>query len=277
MRYLWTPLAALIFSIAACTKEPSTPATPPTVDPTDTTDSTAVDTTYIVNGLTDLTIGAYRDSAQLILAVNYISGTQEKVTFTISGLPKGVTAYFVPAASGIPSFSTTLKFNSTYSKEGTYPITLTGKSVSGIEKSYEINLTVSASTVPPCGSLISLNSSSFTTTLRGSTTVVSSGAFFLFDRYIQNMYLETINGQPVLSNDYMGRFEGEVGFTADCDAQTITLPAKVISVSTPAGLKNYTVYGSGIIDFDAKKLVIDYSVVTGASTFDYTMRADLYL
>lgn len=274
MRYLWILLVALL-SIGACTTKPETNNVTPIID-TSNPNPAQQDTSYIVSGLTDITIGLYNDNAQLIVGVQHISGQQQKVTFSVTDLPKGIFA-MLSTESGIPPFTTTISFHSSYAKAGTYPIKVKAVSESGKENTYTIDLKVTGSTVD-CGTIISQATINLRTTEQGSTNVISTKAFFYGSDRLQYMYLETLNGQPVLSFDYMGNAQNEIEFTADCDAGTVTIPAKVITVSSSMGLRSYTVSGSGTIDFDNKKLTINYSTINPENkTNSYVLHGDIGL
>ncbi len=274
MKLLWIPFVAiLVFS--ACKTKPGTNNVIPNND-TPGNNPEQTDSSYIVSGLTDINIGLYRDSAILIIGVQHVSGQQQKVSFSVSGMPDGITATLTPE-SGIPPFTTTIRFQSSYAKAGTYPIKFKGMSESGKENSYTIDMKVSGTAIP-CATIISQNTFNLRTTLPGSTAIISDRAFFYGDTRLQYMYLETLNGQPVLSFDYMGNAQNEIEFTADCDAGTITIPSKSIKVSSSMGLRTYTVSGSGTIDFNNNKLSINYSVITPDSkTYDYVLTGDMYL
>jgi hypothetical protein len=274
MKLLWIPIV-VILAFSACKTKPDTNNVTPNND-TPGNNPEQTDSSYIVSGLTDINIGLYRDSAIMIIGVQHISGQQQKVSFSVSGMPDGITATLTPE-SGIPPFATTARFLSSYAKAGTYPIKFTGVSESGKENSYTIDMKVSGSALP-CATIISQNTFNMRTTLPGSSTVISTKAFFYGDTRLQYMYLETLNGQAVQSYDYMGNAQNEIEFTADCDAATITIPAKAITVSSSLGLRTYTVSGSGTIDFNNKKLTINYMVVTPDSkTYNYVLTGDMYL
>lgn len=277
MKHLWIPFIALL-ALSACKIKPGTnnvtPINTPGTNPIDT--SAQTDSTYIVSGLTDVSIGLYQDSATLIMGVQHVSGQQRKVSFSISGTPNGITATLTPE-SGIPPYVTTIRFRSNYAKAGTYPIKIKGISASGKEKSYEIDLKVSGTPIP-CATIVRQNTINLRTTLPGGSTVLSDRAFFYDDTRLQYLYLETLNGQQVLSFDYMGNSQNEIEFTADCDAGTISIPTKSITVSSPIGLRTYVVSGTGSIDFDNKKVTINYSVMTsGTTTHNYVLTGDIYL
>ncbi|MCB0699581.1 MAG: hypothetical protein H6551_02500 [Chitinophagales bacterium] len=179
MRYLWIPLAALLF-FSACTSKPETNnITPGTNNPAQT------DSSYIVSGLTDISIGLYRDSATLVLGIQHVSGQQLKVNFSVTDLPDGISASLSPQ-SGIPPFATTVRFQSDYAKPGTYPIKLKGVSESGKVNTYTIDMKVTGN-LPPCNTLLSQSAFNLRTTLKGSSAVISDKAFFYGDTRLQYM------------------------------------------------------------------------------------------
>lgn len=274
MKFLWIPFVAIL-AISACKTKPDTNNVIPNND-TPGNNPEQTDSSYIVSGLTDINIGLFMDSAILIMGVQHVSGQQQKVSFSVSGMPDGITATLTPE-SGIPPFTTTIRFQSSYAKAGTYPVKVKGVSASGVENSYTIDMKVSGTPIP-CATIVSQVTFNLRTTLPGSSAVLSTKAFFYGDTRLQYMYLETLNGQPVQSFDYMGNWQNEIEFTADCDAGTITIPAKAITVSSPMGLRTYTVSGAGTIDFNNKKLTINYMVVTPDSKiYNYVLTGDMYL
>lgn len=274
MKYLWIPFVAML-AFSACKTKPDTNNVIPNND-TPGNNPEQTDSSYIVSGLTDINIGLYRDSAILIIGVQHVTGQQQKVSFSVSGMPDGITATLTPE-SGIPPFTTTIRFQSSYAKAGTYPIKIKGMSASGKENSYGIDMKVTGTPIP-CGAIVRMSTYNMQTTLPGSNTIISNKAFFAGDEKLQYLYLESISGQPVLTFDYMGNAQNEIGFTADCDAGTITIPSKAITVSSSMGLRTYVVSGSGTIDFNNKKLTINYTVITPeTTTHNYVLTGDMYL
>jgi hypothetical protein len=98
------------------------------------------DNTFIINGLHDIDFTSYNGS-YLELVVVQASGTQERVTLSVTGVPAGVTAIITPE-NGTPDFDAIITFDITGDPTGgTYPIRIVGNTASHI-KSYDLNLTV---------------------------------------------------------------------------------------------------------------------------------------
>lgn len=126
-------LAALACGITvfSCTKNHSTYTT---IDSRDTTG-------FVVGGVADLQIES-RDSVMFPITVDWVSGKQQKMTFSASGLPTNVTAKFSPE-SGYSNFTTTLTLVAKKAALGTYPIKVHLADEKGnIVRSYDVKLTV---------------------------------------------------------------------------------------------------------------------------------------
>jgi hypothetical protein len=165
---------------------------------------------YSVKGLKDTTY-EYLPLAQSV-SVQYASGDKSQVTLAVSGLPKGLDAYFTDS-SGTPDFETTLALShSDYIVAGTYPVNINAKSGNSTVKSASFNLSVTSS----CGEFMSGN---YTTDI----TYASSGEMFS-----QTQYRTTVKADyPNRLFFYEGKntdpdFYGDI----DCAAGTITIPAQ---------------------------------------------------
>ncbi|MBZ0098987.1 MAG: hypothetical protein K8F30_07870, partial [Taibaiella sp.] len=97
-------------------------------------------TNFAVNGVADLKVKA-NQSGTLALSIAHVSGNQETVTLSLSGLPP-LTTHEFSTSSGIPTFASTLTITGDYAANGTYPLVLTAKSSSGVSKPYNFNLIV---------------------------------------------------------------------------------------------------------------------------------------
>ncbi|MGC4056921.1 MAG: hypothetical protein QM743_02225 [Chitinophagaceae bacterium] len=95
---------------------------------------------FTINGVSDQ---SYTGSSITIpLGIGYTSGNQESVTMSVSGLPSGMTGTF-SSQSGTPSFTTTLTIANTGTiTAGSYVVTITGTSTSGVTKSASMKLTI---------------------------------------------------------------------------------------------------------------------------------------
>lgn len=126
-RFFWL-ISILLVIIAACSKkEPSIPA------------NNTFDYAFkIIPDVADLT---NQDATSQNIDIQYITGTQENITLSLSGLPAGVTDSIV-SAKGIPPYSATIYFKANSAALGKYPMTLTGVSESGITKTTTFNLNI---------------------------------------------------------------------------------------------------------------------------------------
>lgn len=102
---------------------------------------------FIINGLTDITIGK-KDSMMLAIGIKLESGTQEKVNLSVTGLPANASASF-QTESGIPDFATLLTVRSNDAVAGTYPIKVVGSTANSGSKSYDLNLKINGTTSSP--------------------------------------------------------------------------------------------------------------------------------
>lgn len=127
-------LALSCLLLFSCGKESTQPT--PTAPKTDS--STLFK--FIINGVTDMTFG--KDSfATIAIGVARESGTQERVTLSVEGLPANATAEF-SSASGTPDFATTLTLKGNGAIPGTYALKLKGVSEKGASKSYDFNAVI---------------------------------------------------------------------------------------------------------------------------------------
>lgn len=241
------------------------------------------DSTYIINGVTDFTLGSL-DSTWNFMQIDFMQGKQEKITLSIEGLPDRVTAKFEPAA-GIPGFTTSLMLKSLVAAPGKYPVKIIGTSTGGQKKTYEVDLVIKDNF--HCDSFMINNLSAFrTTTDPGGDSVstysyvsaiTQSGSAMVL--YMSSVYLETVGGYPVLSGNFgMPNLDNEVILVVNCNNKTITIPEKTITAYTSMGPELYNVSGTGIIDFDAKTVTINYSVTnTNSLTTKFRMTGKMYL
>ncbi len=241
------------------------------------------DSTYIINGVTDFTLGSL-DSTWVYLEVDFREGKQEKITVSIEGLPARVISEFEPAA-GIPGFATTLMLKSIVATPGTYPVKIIGTSSNGQKKTYEVNLVIKDNF--HCDSFMVNNLGSFKTVTDPAGDSVSNYAYIsTFSQsgsamilYMNSMYLETVSGYPVLSGNFgMPDPANEVLIFVNCNSKTITIPEKTITAYTSMGPEQYTVSGSGTIDFDTKMITIHYTVTNSQNVqAKFRMSGRMYL
>lgn len=121
---------SLTLALYSCDKKPSTPVVTPVINNTE----------FNINGISDIKIPS-NGSGDLVLSVQFVSGTQENVTLAITGVPSKVTAEF-STTSGIPTYASILSFASNNEATGTYPLTITATSASGVKKEFKFNLVI---------------------------------------------------------------------------------------------------------------------------------------
>lgn len=270
-------------TLASCKKEQRDVVTvnnPPTT-PVDTTNvpppGPKIDNTYIINGLADMHIGVV-DSMMIPLELMHVGGEQHKVTLSISGLPDNAMASF-DTKSGIPGYNSNLYLHTFFTKEGTYPLTITGTSESGMIRTYKVNLVVKSDM--HCSSLLAslIGSRNFITGNAGQSgvvhmdtrinTLVNSNDETLI--FLEDLYLE--DGDSTTNENFVSYTLYEVQMEINCDDNTVTIPAQnvqgVIQLPTPA-FKDYTIFGTGTIDTEDKMLKIEYTVTDRLGfSFDY--------
>jgi hypothetical protein len=232
------------------------------------------DSTYIINGITDFTLGSL-DSTWAYVQIDFREGKQEKITLSIEGLPDRVSAEFEPAA-GIPGFATTLMLKAKIAKPGTYPVKITGTSASGLKKTYEVNLVIKDNF--HCDSFMVNNLGAFRTVTDPNGDSVSTYSYVSYmiqpggtmALFMRSVYLETVSGYPVLSGNFgTPDLTNEVELVVNCDNKTITVPEKSIIAYSAMGPEIYKVSGEGTMDFDTKTVTINYSVT---NTMNITTR-----
>jgi hypothetical protein len=125
--YIFIAMALCMGLIYSCSKSGNT--------------ASAID--YTVNNLQNITVNN-DDSTSLPVAITFVSGTQQPVSLSVSGLPSNVTVT-PTSASGTPSYGTTFVFHANNADTGTYPITITAASAGTTSKTYNFNLTVTPS------------------------------------------------------------------------------------------------------------------------------------
>lgn len=109
---------------------------------------------FLVNNVSDVVINQYTDTTIFITPeIKYLSGDQEPVTLTISGLPDGVIAEHI-SANGYPTYAVRMPLKCYFKTEGSYPITLTAKGIKSGTQTLVFNLIVKAKTCPDYGGLL---------------------------------------------------------------------------------------------------------------------------
>src|SRR5688572_12898438 len=118
MKPYFTIAAFLLVALAACKKS----------DDTNTTDPNAM--VYTITGVENTNIPV-NESRELALGIGLKSGKAEMVTLGLSGVPERVVAK-LSNTSGTPPFTSTLSFTFVNASQGTYPITFTSTTASGV-------------------------------------------------------------------------------------------------------------------------------------------------
>lgn len=246
----------------------------------------AEDSSYIINGLSNKTIGRV-DGTFTQLELVYQNGDQENIELSASELPEGMEIIFEPK-SGIPGFNTTMHIESSLTKAGIYPVKIHGVSKSGKVKTYTFDVTVRDNF--HCDSLLMQNIGVFATRnqprgdtvfnqtyLQSSTSNTEYPVYFLY-----NLYLETIEGRRVLTgNNGQYPSSNSVMFVFDCADHSFSLPEVILPVYNPIKRKTeyYTVSGEGgEINFKTKTVTIIYQVKTpSAALWYYKLETNLRL
>lgn len=167
----------------------------------------------------------------------------DTLNLSYSGLPSGVEAIFT-VNNQIPSFGTTVSFNSKATKNGTYPISLLVKSSSGIvETPYSTNLILS----DHCSSLL-------------------DGKFSKFERYVEGVLVESFTGgditaseasQPNLiyfrANNDDRSIMASINFFLNCNTNTIEVKKQMGFI----GSKDVSIEGSGTFNLASKEIILD--------------------
>ena len=129
MKKAYLLLALTSVTVFSCTKNHSTYTT---VDSRDTTG-------FTVSGIADMEIES-RDSIMFPIWVERVSGVEQKLTFSISGLPENVTGKFTPE-SGY-NFSTMLTLVSKKAALGSSNIKIMVSDSTGVIRTYAVKLSV---------------------------------------------------------------------------------------------------------------------------------------
>lgn len=129
MKKAFLLLAIASVTVYSCTKNHSTYTT---VDNRDTTG-------FTVSGIADMEIES-RDSMMFPIMVERVSGVEKKLTFSVSGLPEGVTGKFTPE-SGY-NFSTMLTLVSKNAALGTSNIKIMVSDSTGVIRTYGVKLSI---------------------------------------------------------------------------------------------------------------------------------------
>ncbi len=199
-----------IMLMAACSKKDNKHTTP------------AAETSFIANGVTDVTIER-TGTAALGVLVELKGTVQENVKVSVTGLPAGITCDINPA-SGTPTFTSMLTFKASNMAIGSYPtkIVLTGNS--GATKSYDCNIKV-----VQFANLLDRMAGFYT--ISSSCSNTSTGALVMKHQLYPN--------RMVLQSFMYGN---DVEITVDSVNHTLTIPSQTINSGTVglSGTGQYT-------------------------------------
>lgn len=238
---LYLAIAAVtLLAIGSCKKNEydNNPNTNPNTNPN------AI--SYTVNGVSDVKVPSNGGKGTLSLSIALVSGTQETVTLSLSGVPDKVNAEF-SSASGTPAFTSTLTLTSNNAAQGTYPITLTGTSASNVKKTVNFNLIVEKPT--DCAAAMVGN---FTGTM--SCGGAPSNTSFITTKHpsdLNTLLIEGLTGTPIPA-------------VLDCGQGTLTLKETTYSQPYGPGTMDTKVTGSGTFVESAHTMTI---TVTRAITY----------
>lgn len=100
----------------------------------------------MVNGIQDISVANYAPApTSLSLQIAFVSGKQEPVTITVTGIPVNVSDSIAPV-SGTPTFNADIYFTAKDATAGSYPVIITITSASEGSKTYPFKLTVTGIT-----------------------------------------------------------------------------------------------------------------------------------
>jgi|GEM_PF-5812930 hypothetical protein len=254
MKKLLFPIVAMLITIAACKKKD-----PPAVLPSiaDTTDSNAM--TYIVGGLSDMSI-SWEDEKQMPLAITYTAGDQEQLSLSVEGAPEGVTVSF-DVVKGLPPFVSILMIKTNVSKDGVYPLNLICETSKGKKKSFPFTLTIATT---DCRDYIPKNVSCINECMNKTTTNV--------------IKKDAVNGDLILIYKIevtKGGWNAEfidVPARVNCNNKTFTIEEGEY-LNAAGSLDYYYLQGSGSFTNDKVNLEVVFRPMSTleTSTCNYTM------
>jgi hypothetical protein len=193
---------------------------------------------YTVNGITDRLM-EWTDSVTIPLNIAYISGNQEKLNLTVTGLPQNTTATF-DLPSGIPTFASMLTLRTKSAPGGVYNLKLVSTTETDSVKAFGIKLTIKQEPIACSDSLIGKynNVQSFpanSSVQTGETIATSTGTKNMLK--LNNLFFS------------LGLQE-DVDAIFDCNSNKLRLVEKIVSFGglwyTLAGEGNYTATGMDI-------------------------------
>ncbi len=176
---------------------------------------------FSITGSTDVVLPE-NGSQTIPLKVIHESGSNEQVTLSVEGLPTGVSVSFTTETSK-PEFATTLYLKDDSSKGGIHPVTLRGRSSTGVIMDYPFSLTTLDKTCAKKASGLYNGS----TTRRNGSGDVFTNYLFSEDTADINRLLFTVNNRTV----YM---------VLNCNKNLLTIPLQDVG--------SFKIQGQGYID-----------------------------
>ncbi len=200
-------------------------------------------TTYIINGLHDVTIQQGQDD-QLDLNVQYTGPIQENVTLAIWGLPAGVTADLNPT-TGTPNYNATVVFTDHYGVPGNYLIKLIAHGSQTGDRTYTFNLHIL--TPANCGVLGFYS--------QGTTGCGNNTNY----QYTDNVVNSTAAANRIVFQNFAD-MPYQVYADINCSNNTLTIPNQLL----PNGVQ---VAGSGT--FTSNTMHVDFSQTSTTNITTY--------
>lgn len=225
--HLFIATLAAAIGIYGCTKS--------TTEYYTTNKASDLDSIYIVNGVTDVTM--YRNSMDsLMISVNKPVNKQDRITLAIAGVPQGITAEIKPA-SGYPPFDSKIVFTSGAVAVGNYPITITASTDEGVIKTFNVTLKVAVKT--DCSDEVV---GTYTATSLCTSSGNQTGSVFISMTGTKNK-VQLNNLWPVFNT---------VNATVDCSNSSITVPTQILQFS------GQEISGTGTYNTDS--VIINYTI-----------------
>jgi hypothetical protein len=181
---------------------------------------------YTVNGVHDITMYSNGDVKDLPVEIASLSKVSGAVTLSITDLPQGINAT-LSAATGIPTFNTSIRFTSGSIAPGTYPIKINTTSPTLGDLVLLTNLIVKANCTENLFGSYHCTDTTGTDSYADTAAIVVGG----LNKIRFNNFLDS--GYPV---------EGNV----DCSNNTIDIPQQLVPIDDLPGV-TATVSGRGYI------------------------------
>ncbi|MBN8669539.1 MAG: hypothetical protein J0L80_02560 [Chitinophagales bacterium] len=222
---------------------------------TNTTNNTSnEDTTYIISGVNDISIGGATETKTMLVALSPVNSQQSRITLSVDGLPEYVSTSFDPTSGNIP-FSSTIDFKNNYAKAGSYDLTVKGTSESGKTKSLKFKLTL-----PPvsCAEFLAKNCNWYSMRNESGVLVDSFAIFEYENNYltIKRCYLDKqTSGPTIIAWDKIYTY-------VDCNTNEIIISEQIIRGEVASfQYRDYKVSGKGSYNRANKIVIINLTIV----------------